>query len=285
MSKLDSIVEDVYGLLQNGKEVSEENLDILGENIKDILRRRLADAMKEGPRKGSLRASSVGKPDRQLWYSCQDNISQEDLAPHMHIKFAYGDIIEELLLFLVREAGHEVSGQQQEITLNGVKGHIDSIIDGHVVDVKSASKFAFKKFRDGTLPQDDPFGYMSQIAVYSEALGLPGAFLAMNKETGEIALLKYSRDELEFEFPEAKIDHKRAVLSSPVPPERCYSDEPDGKSGNRKLAMGCTFCAFKDECWKDANDGQGLRVFEYAGGRKVYLTQTSREPRVKELKE
>jgi hypothetical protein len=49
-----------------------------------------------------------------------------------------------------------------------------------------------------------------------------------------------------------------------------------------KVARGCSWCPHKFECHKDANDGQGLRVFNYAKGP-VYFTKIVSEPNVEEL--
>ena len=280
MKKLESLVEDIYGLFESGKNVEEKNLEIFAENLKDLLRDRLASYGKE--RQGYLRMSSVGKPTRQVWYEIQ-GAPGEDLRPNTLIKFLYGDLIEELVLFLAREAGHSVEQQQATVELDGVKGHIDAVIDGCVVDVKSASKFAFKKFKDGTLPGNDPFGYMKQLAGYSTALEMDGAFLAMNKESGELTLLAYDQKFLEMEFPSARIQEQREALEKDTPPERCYDAVPDGKSGNMKLSVGCSYCRFKEHCWQDANGGQGLRTFFYSNGPS-FLTQVKREPKVQESK-
>ena len=67
-----------------------------------------------------------------------------------------------------------------------------------------------------------------------------------------------------------------------TPPDKCYDDEPDGKSGNMKLARGCVYCRHKFECHKDANNGEGLRVFKYSTGYR-YLTQTPNAPKVIEV--
>lgn len=277
---LETLIEDIYDLFENGKDVSEINLEIFAENLKDLLRDRFKSYKEE--RRGSLRMSSVGKPLRQVWYEVH-GAPGEDLRPNTLLKFLYGDLIEELVLFLAREAGHKVTDQQTTVNLEGVAGHIDAVIDGVVVDVKSASKFAFKKFKDGTLPLDDPFGYMKQLAGYSAALKLDGAFLAMNKESGELTLLEYDREYLAMEHPETRIQEQRDALDSTEPPERCYEPVPDGKSGNMKLAVGCSYCRFKKHCWSDANDGQGLRTFIYSNGP-TFLTEVVREPKVPESK-
>ena len=49
-----------------------------------------------------------------------------------------------------------------------------------------------------------------------------------------------------------------------------------------KLPRMCTYCPHKFECHKDANDGEGLRVFDYAKGP-LYMTKTVREPKVAEI--
>jgi hypothetical protein len=57
---------------------------------------------------------------------------------------------------------------------------------------------------------------------------------------------------------------------------------PDGASGNRKLAIGCLYCSHKRTCWSDANQGKGLRVFQYAKGHR-FLTNVGKEPNVDEV--
>ena len=40
----------------------------------------------------------------------------------------------------------------------------------------------------------------------------------------------------------------------------------------------------KFDCWSDANDGKGLRVFNYSTGKR-YLTKVEKEPNVDEVNE
>ena len=158
---------------------------------------------------------------------------------------------------------------------------MDCTIDGEVVDVKTASGFAFKKFRDGTLAEQDTFGYMSQLAGYEEAMGTEGGgFLALNKETGELALFR--PEELDKPNIRTKISRVKKALKSSQPPQKCYDPVPDGVSGNMKLPSECFYCRHKYECHKDTNDGKGLRIFQYAKGL-AYFTTVVKEPKVKEL--
>jgi hypothetical protein len=78
-----------------------------------------------------------------------------------------------------------------------------------------------------------------------------------------------------------RIEYLKGAMDKTTPPDRCYSDIPDGLSGNRKLAIGCLYCAHKRSCWSDANQGQGLRAFKYAKNTR-YLTQVGKQPNVEE---
>jgi hypothetical protein len=51
-----------------------------------------------------------------------------------------------------------------------------------------------------------------------------------------------------------------------------------------KLGINCSYCPFKEDCWKDANGGMGLRKFIYYNGP-VWLTHVEREPKVEEIHE
>lgn len=196
----------------------------------------------------------------------------------MKMKFLYGDVLEDLLILLAIEAGHTVTDLQKEVSVDGVRGRIDCIIDGVLVDVKSASTRSFEKFKDGSLVDNDLFGYIGQLAGYSlGAGGLDGAFLAVDKTLGHITLLRIGKEELEQYNVRERIAKARHTLASDIPPrEYCYTPVPEGKSGNLKLPVGCSYCSFKHSCYPD------LRTFIYSYGP-VYLTEVVKEPRVPEV--
>jgi hypothetical protein len=197
------------------------------------------------------------------------------------MKFLYGDILEAIALFLAKEAGHEVSHEQAEVECDGVLGHIDAVIDGHVVDVKTASPFAFKKFVTGSVAEDDPFGYIAQLSGYCNELSLPGAFFAINKESGGLALCPISDEDIKANPPQTAIDRQRGVLEKSEHPQR-FSPIPEGKSGNMALPVICSYCDVKKSCWSHSNNGIGLRTFIYSRGPK-FLTDVVREPDVFEV--
>ena len=186
-------------------------------------------------------------------------------------------MIEQLYLYLAKEAGHEVTDEQREVEVDGVKGHIDAIIDGVVVDLKSASSFGYQKFKNGTVEQDDPFGYVAQLAGYANVLtpGQPAAWWAVDKSTGDNCITELSQMTIKYHKPEDRIEELKAVVDNDEIPPPCYDPVPDGKSGNMKLPVGCSYCKYKFRCHPDA------RVFLYAGGPR-YLTSVVSEPKVPE---
>jgi hypothetical protein len=280
--KIDSLISDVYSLFDFGKDVSDSDAQALGHLIATVVQTRLK-AYKETDPQGGLRMSNIGQPDRKLWYALNSEMGKEDVGSQAKLKFLFGDIWEAILLFLCEQAGHTVEARQDEVILDGVSGHPDAVIDGVVVDVKSASAQAFKKFKYGTLKEDDPFGYYYQLAGYSEAIDpdADGAFLAVDKQTAALTLLRVPNAELKELAVRERVSHIKDVVRSDTLPERCYPLVPDGKSGNLRLPVGCSYCPYKFECWKEANDGKGLRTFIYATGP-VYLAHVENEPRVPE---
>jgi len=283
MKKLDTLVDDIYkklSVLGKGKSLnlSEESIEQFGESMKEVLRHWSTPTPRSTE---TLRMSNIGRPNRQLWYDMKTEQQAQEIPPATFIKFLYGHMLEEVVLLLVKLAGHTVSDEQKNVKIKGIEGHMDCVIDGEVIDVKTASGYAFKKFKDGTLAEDDTFGYLSQLAGYEAGHGTSnGGFLAMNKESGELAL--YIPEELDKPNIETKIDTVKKSLKKSAPPELCYKPIPDGSSGNMKLPRGCFFCRHKLECHKDSNNGKGLRVFKYSKGLS-YLTQVVKEPRVDEI--
>ena len=248
-------------------------------------------------REPTLRMSKIGTPDRKLWYEMNgskkedaDDVGGDDtfegapIDPSLQIKFLYGHLLEELVLFFCREAGHDVTGEQDELDVGGIKGHRDCKIDNVTVDVKSASRFAFQKFSTGSLFKDDPFGYIPQISGYTQADPTSedfGAFLAINKESGELCILKV--DPIDMVNAEMRIDHVKGMVELDAPPDtKCYQPKPVGKAGNMAVHTNCSYCPFMKDCWKDANGGTGIRSFKYSN-KTEHLTTVVKLPNVPEV--
>ena len=282
----DTLVSDIYRMIDT-KDIPEgvpveQVINDFGENVKQILRNNITESTFD---RRKLRMSNIGKKDRQLWYS-YNGYKGEELMPHTRIKFLYGHLIEEMVLALTKLAGHDVTDEQKQAEVDGIKGSMDCKIDGVLTDVKSASPYGFKKFKDGSLINDDPFGYVDQIKGYAHSEGVTDVgWLVMDKTNGHLTYLKYDMadesqwywSKLNFFSIEERIKNIKRVVKSDTPPERCYKPIADGKSGNMKLAVGCSYCAYKHECW-----GKDLRTFIYSTGPR-YLTEVKFVPSVLEV--
>jgi len=284
MLELNTLVPDIYEHLEKLSEgvplpLSEADIDRAAEGMKEAL--RSWSTPRERDSNFTVRMSNVGKPSRQLWYEKRDPQGRGGIDGPTQIKFLYGHLLEEIVLMLVRMAGHEVTDEQKEVEVEGIIGHMDCKINGEVVDVKTASRFAFNKFKEGRLAQDDPFGYLGQLAGYEAAEGTEnGGFLVLNKESGELCM--YVPDDLDKPNIKSSIKALLPALELDTPPALCYTPIPDGKKGNMKLPKGCSWCKYKHDCYKDSNDGEGLRTFRYSNSL-AYLTKVVMTPKVEEL--
>ena len=286
MKSVYTLVDDIYKLMET-KEVAEgvdleSHIELFGENVKDLMRKEFGGNRRFDGRK--LRMSNIGRGDRFLWNHYNNMPKEDDMQPHTLVKFLYGHLIEELLLFLTRASGHEVTAEQKQCEINGITGSMDCKIDGVVTDVKSVSSYGFKKFKDGTLAYDDPFGYVAQIKGYAKAEGQTSfGWLAMDKQNGHLTYLMYDEEDTQAPVHEKvgfditdRIEHVQLMVDNKEPPEHCYEPKDDGKSGNKKLDIGCSYCAYKKTCWP------GLRAFAYSTGPR-FLTEVHNEPKVQEL--
>ena len=283
--KIYSLIDDIYKAVSD-KEPAEgvdlyDEIERFGENCKRLMT-NLFTEKRDGR---TLRMSNIGRDDRYLWNVVNNPDVKEEMTPNTYVKFMYGHLIEEMLLFLTRIAGHEVTDEQKKCEVNGISGSMDCKIDGVVTDVKSVSTFGFRKFKDGSLAFDDPFGYVAQIKGYAHSEGRDNRFgwLAMDKQNGHLEYLMYDSDDTQAPVYEKigydieeRIDHIRAVVEQEEPPEHCHEPVPDGKSGNMKLAVGCSYCPYKHTCWP------GVRTFLYSSGPR-YLTEVVNEPKVTEI--
>lgn len=232
--------------------------------------------------KPTLRLSQMGpKCPCALWYSIHHPELAEPLPPWAEIKYAFGHVIEALAISLAKAAGHTVTGEQDVLTVDGIAGHRDCVIDGCIVDVKSASSFSFSKFKDGSISQNDSFGYLDQLDGYLVGSLLDplvtvkdkAYLLAIDKQLGHVALYEHNIRE---ERIRDRIRECKRIVGLPTPPPCTCSIVPDGKSGNLKLDTIASYNNFKYCCQPL------LRTFLYSDGPR-YLTKVVRVPDVPEI--
>jgi len=294
-SNFESLLVDVKAVLDSGSKEklgTEQVMALAGmggrmaTHLKNDLDPR-ADTRKVRGEK-VIYASELGSECiRKLYLRITDpnNPNVLPLEATARVKFIFGDLVEELALTLAEFAGHKVEDRQKEVVFdlkNGwtIRGRIDAVIDGVVVDVKSCSSRAFVKYvENGLTPETDTFGYLWQLGVYSAVLENPNAgFWFICKESGEQHVEGFSPKSV---TEMQKVIRERGnqivdMLESGTPPDR-LADKPDGKSGNRKLCTTCSYCEFRTVCWPDA------RTFIYSHGP-VFMTEVKKVPKVPEVR-
>ncbi len=235
---------------------------------------------------GRLRLSGLGdRCPKSLWYSMHHPEQAEALSASAKFKYGYGHIIETLALQLARLAGHDVQGEQDELVVDGVIGHRDGVVDGCVLDVKSCSSIGFEKFKQGTLAQNDDFGYLYQMDGYVLGSALDplvtvkdrGYFLAIDKTLGHMALYEHIHrpDRIR-----SRIEQYKRIVEQHVPPQCTCGTRPVGASGNVGLDTRASYNLYKHLCFPE------LRTFLYKDKgdvRPVHLVKVVRTPDVPEL--
>lgn len=232
--------------------------------------------------KRGLRLSGMGpKCPRALWYSVHHPELDEPLPANAEMKFSFGHMIEALAIVLAKAAGHEVTGEQDAVELDGIVGHRDCVINGRIVDVKSASSRSFAKFKYSNYEALDSFGYLDQLDGYVCAsaddplvtVKDKGYLLVIQKELGSMYLYEHCVRPARIR---TTIDNYKRIVERSVPPPCECKTEPQGKSGNIKLDFKASYSAQKYSCFPN------LRTFIYASGPE-YLTKVVYTPDVDEV--
>ena len=278
MKYIDTLIPDIYSLLkEKGDWFNEELAKAYADDVAARLQGQLS-----GSTKNTLRLSQMGpRCPKALWHSIHTPEEAESIPPWAVIKYSYGHMIEALAIVLAKAAGHTVTGEQDAVTLDGVVGHRDCVIDGCVVDVKSASSRAFVKFKNGAIRQDDPFGYLDQLDGYVVGSKLDplvlikdkGYLLVIDKQLGHVCL--YEHIVREHQIRE-RINKYREIVALPTPPDCECGTRVSGKSGNVGLDTKASYSPYKFSCFPK------LRTFLYSDGP-VYLTKVVRKPDVPEI--
>jgi hypothetical protein len=206
-----------------------------------------------------LRMSNIGRPTCQLWF---DKNKPETALPKPStfvMNMMIGDIVEAVFKGLLKGAGVEYKDTDHVSLMVGdtdpvtIKGSYDLVLDDAVDDVKSASPWSYMNKFDSfdTLKKGDSFGYVGQLAGYSEASGYKaGGWWVVNKANGEF---KYVPAEGMDKQEELDKIAKTVETVNENKFKRCFKAVPEtyrGKpSGNMVLNDNCKFCDYRFECW------------------------------------
>jgi len=294
MSKISTLVDDIYEVLMSHtnklEDVTSEQMADYGMNVvKHISGTVEGREQSDVPRveEKKIYATELGESClRKLWFK-YNGYAGVPLTPATINKFLYGNILEENLLFLAKVAGHSVTEEQAPVKtkVKGtewiISGRIDAIIDGHIVDVKSCSSFAFQKYGTILRHEDDAFGYNWQLSYYCHQM--PGDsiyevpyFLMQDKQNGGLKLVESTQVTNSNVLNKAQEITVNTTLLVPPNVPNHLEDVPFQKSGNMQLPMKCGYCEFKHHCRPK------VRTFISLRGP-VYLTEVKREPKMPEV--
>ena len=242
----------------------DDRIEAFGEDCKTAIRKQFSRNSEY-----RIRMSGLGRP------LCQQQLEKQglkqDVAYNDVIRFLIGDLVEATAILVMKAAGVNVQQEQGQCSLEldgqTVNGTLDVIIDDKVWDIKSTSPWSFENKFSGrggydAIKEDDPFGYIMQGFLYSESQGLPfGGWIAINKSSGEWDFVEApdNQEEDRETYLKEAAQRVRAIVNDAkfkIPftslPETYTYKGVKYETGNRLMPKTCTFCSFKENCWKGA---------------------------------
>ena len=234
----------------------------LFDEFADLSRKALEKHFTRKKEDFRLRMSNVGKPLCQLQMRAK-GVEPEKPSHDFIVRMIIGDMLEALVIVLLKAAKIEVKSQHQKVSLGvgdrQIEGEYDIELDDGIYDIKSVSPFSFTtKFNADNgydkIKQSDSFGYISQGHGYGMAANKPfKGWIAINKTTGEIVFTDSKHTDEEKKEVYSKIYNTSVALLDEKPFERCFTDVEEvyysKPTGNRTLGIECSYCPYKHDCW------------------------------------
>ena len=234
----------------------------LFDEFADLSRKALKKHFTRKKEDFRLRMSNVGKPLCQLQMQAK-GVEPEKPSHDFIVRMIIGDMLEALVIVLLKAAKIEVKSQHQKVSLGvgdrQIEGEYDIELDDGIYDIKSVSPFSFTtKFNADNgydkIKQSDSFGYISQGHGYGMAANKPfKGWIAINKTTGEIVFTDSKHTDAEKKEVYSKIYNTSTALLDEKPFERCFTDVEEvyysKPTGNRTLGIECSYCPYKHDCW------------------------------------
>lgn len=143
--------------------------------------------------KPGVRMSNLGKP---AIVSALYKLGYSEPEPKGMLRYIFflGDVFENALEVFLANYGFKIIATQMHdpnatrVHWNGLTGHFDFIVEDvngnqTLIEAKTMSGNYSRTFQSS--PNDDR-GYLTQLALYTDATGIPGMWLCMDKSTGMI---------------------------------------------------------------------------------------------------
>lgn len=172
-----------------------------------------------------LGLSEIGnKCPRWLWYA-HHNTPSKPVEGRIIRLFRTGNIIEDAIISDLESIDIEVTDRQREVVIvNGnitLKGHIDGIVSGQLLEIKSANEKYFKQLLKVGYEKWNP-KYKAQAHVYMVLCDLEECMVVVENKNDSnlyIETLKLDRD-----YVTKLLIDVFAAITLPEPPERICPD-------------------------------------------------------------
>jgi CRISPR/Cas system-associated exonuclease Cas4 (RecB family) len=195
-----------------------------------------------------LGASSLGEVcDRKLWYSFHQ--PTKILDARVNRIFDLGNLIEDYLVKLLRDAGYTVHDKDEEGKQFGfedgiIAGNSDGVIvvDGvpMLLEFKSYNTKRFAELKKSGVQSSDP-KYYGQVNVYMKYLELDQClFIAMDKNTSELYFQTVKYDPIEAHY---LVNRGKGIAEE-------LNVENISKKYSHISSFGCKFCDYRKICWR-----------------------------------
>src|SRR5882672_8529690 len=244
MPSINTLIKDVENVVTKDNWFHYDDASRYSSEMASRVMERLVDE----ERTPGLRLSSMGERcPRSLWASVHSPSIQEKFPAHVRIKFHFGDVIEAMAIALAKAAGHMVTGEQDEVVVDGVKGHLDCIVDGCVVDVKSINSLGFQKVKAGQVAEDIFLrSYLDQLDGYlvgsldddRVAVKDKAYIWAIDKQMGHMCLYEHKLRENSIR---RRIAECKNIVSQSSAPACTCGTVAEGSSGNIKLDLKASY--------------------------------------------
>lgn len=184
---------DEFNALWNGHSIPSESLipvtEHAGMMATQMFKRQYATLERDNP---VLRLSALGKSSIVELLAKKFGLipqgGDDTVSNECRLRFVTGDLFECQAYIFLSSLGFEVLQTQTDIDWHGVKGHSDFIVKTpsgvkYLIELKTANNYYFKEIKKFI---GDERGYLTQLCTYSDALGLPAAWMFVNKDTSEV---------------------------------------------------------------------------------------------------
>jgi hypothetical protein len=185
------LIEHLEGV--SGKELCEATQSELFAGILHGLTDKFAKPKKHDL---GLRLSGLGKSPVVTFMNAL-GFSDWNPDPETQWKLALGDVVEAMIIALLRNRGVNIFKQQKLVHWKEIPGHIEGLfgdpLDPNLFEIKCTSPHFFRTARDGDALEER--GYWTQVSLYMDALGVDDCrFIIMNRDTCQRKELKIEKN-------------------------------------------------------------------------------------------